>query len=51
MDLLRKISVLNSRPDLTTRWMKCPLFPIEIHIASDPNWDTYQRFKADNKES
>jgi hypothetical protein len=27
-----------------------PPFPIEIHIASDPNWDTYQRFKADNKE-
>jgi hypothetical protein len=28
-----------------------PAFPIEIHIASDPTWDTYQRFKADIKES
>ena len=28
-----------------------PTFPIEIHIASDPTWDTYQRFKADIKES
>lgn len=26
-------------------------FPIEIHTASDPTWDTYQRFKADIKES
>jgi hypothetical protein len=24
-------------------------FPIEIHTVSDPNWDTYERFKADNK--
>ena len=28
-----------------------PTFPIEIHIASDPTWDTYQRFKAGIKES
>jgi len=28
-----------------------PAFPIEIHIASDPTWDTYQRFKADIKGS
>jgi hypothetical protein len=28
-----------------------PAFPIEIHIAADPTWDTYQRFKADIKES
>src|SRR5450755_2026069 len=28
-----------------------PTFPIEIHIAADPTWDTYQRFKADIKES
>jgi hypothetical protein len=25
--------------------------PIDIHVASDPTWDTYQRFKADVKES
>ena len=24
-----------------------PAFPIEIHVASDPTWDTYQQFKAD----
>ena len=28
-----------------------PKFPIEIHIASDPTWDSYQRFKAGIKES
>lgn len=26
-------------------------FPIEIHVGSDLTWDTYQRFKADIKES
>ena len=30
---------------------RMPAFPIEIHIAADPTWDTYQRFKADIKES
>lgn len=28
-----------------------PLFPIEIHTASDPGWDVYERFKAGIKES
>jgi hypothetical protein len=28
-----------------------PAFPIEIHIASDPNWDVYEQFKAGIKES
>ena len=23
-----------------------PAFPIEIHSASDPNWDVYEQFKA-----
>lgn len=23
-----------------------PAFPIEIHIARDPNWDTYEQFKV-----
>ena len=27
-----------------------PVFPIEIHAASDPDWDTYERFKAGIKE-
>ena len=26
-------------------------FPIEIHAASDPDWDMYERFKAGIKES
>lgn len=25
-------------------------FPIEIHIAHDPQWDTYERFKAGVRE-
>jgi hypothetical protein len=28
-----------------------PAFPIQIHIASDPNWDAYERFKAGLKRS
>ena len=24
-----------------------PEFPIEIHSASDPNWDVYEQFRAD----
>ncbi len=28
-----------------------PAFPIKIHMARDPTWDMYQRFKADIKES
>lgn len=27
-----------------------PAFPIEVHSAFDPNWDTYERFKAGVKE-
>jgi hypothetical protein len=27
-----------------------PAFPIEIHAASDPDWDMYERFKAGIKE-
>ena len=27
-----------------------PAFPIEIHVASDPTWETYERFKAGVKE-
>jgi hypothetical protein len=27
-----------------------PAFPIEIHIASDPNWDMYEQFKAGVRE-
>jgi Family of unknown function (DUF695) len=27
-----------------------PAFPIETHIACDPTWDMYQRFRADIKE-
>lgn len=26
-------------------------FPIEIHTASDPDWDVYERFKAGIRES
>ena len=27
-----------------------PAYPIEIHIASDPNWDVYEQFKAGVKK-
>ncbi|HXI93345.1 MAG TPA: DUF695 domain-containing protein [Blastocatellia bacterium] len=27
-----------------------PAFPIEIHAASDPDWDMFERFKAGIKE-
>jgi Family of unknown function (DUF695) len=27
-----------------------PAFPIEIHIATDPNWDVYEQFKAGVRE-
>lgn len=27
-----------------------PAFPIEVHTAFDPSWDTYERFKAGVKE-
>jgi len=27
-----------------------PAFPIEIHTASDPNWDVYEKFKAGVRE-
>jgi hypothetical protein len=27
-----------------------PAFPIEIHAASDPDWDMYEKFKAGIKE-
>jgi hypothetical protein len=26
-------------------------FPIEIHVASDPHWDVYERFRAGVKKS
>jgi len=28
-----------------------PVFPIEIHIECDPNWDMYEQFKAGVKQS
>ncbi|MGA7291034.1 MAG: DUF695 domain-containing protein [Terriglobales bacterium] len=28
-----------------------PAFPIEIHTASDPNWDMYEQFKAGVSEN
>lgn len=28
-----------------------PSFPIEIHVAGDPNWDMYEQFKAGLKKS
>jgi hypothetical protein len=27
-----------------------PRYPIEIHIAHDPNWDTYQEFRSSMKK-
>jgi hypothetical protein len=27
-----------------------PRFPIEIHIAHDPSWDTYERFRSSMKK-
>jgi len=28
-----------------------PAFPIEIHTASDPNWEAYEQFKAGVREA
>jgi hypothetical protein len=28
-----------------------PVFPIEIHVAGDPNWDVYEQFKTGVKDA
>ena len=37
---------------LNSAFRGLPRFPIEIHIANDPSWDTYERFRSSmNKET
>ncbi len=31
---------------LNYAFMGMPAFPVEIHLAPDPNWEVYERFKA-----
>jgi len=35
---------------LDCAFAEMPAFPIEIHTASDPNWDMYEQFKAGIRE-
>jgi hypothetical protein len=35
---------------LNCAFVGMPAFPIEIHIATDPNWDVYEQFKAGVRE-
>ena len=36
---------------LDCAFAEMPTFPIEIHTASDPNWDMYEQFKAGIREA
>jgi Family of unknown function (DUF695) len=35
---------------LNFAFTEAPRYPIEIHIAADPNWDTYEQFRKSMKK-